>query len=90
VRCAELDPPTVEIEETAPTSFMEYIKGQDQITQRLLHWFEFVPGGERTLKECLQNNKKIQVVSDGSLDLELKLASFGWLGKCLGAWIWSC
>jgi hypothetical protein len=40
--------------------------------------YEFVPGGERTLRECLTNNSKLRVASDGSLDPDAELASFGW------------
>ena len=62
----------------SPTSFQAYIATLPEITQRLLSQLDFVPGGERTLRECLQHNRKIRTASDGSLDPKAELASFGW------------
>lgn len=50
-----------------------------ETSHRLLHHVQFVPGGERALKECLQDNKMIQVGSNQSLDEDKELASLGWL-----------
>jgi hypothetical protein len=61
-----------------PSNFKDYIATLPEITQRLLLRFEFVPGGERTLRECLTNNSKLRVASDGSFDPDAELASFGW------------
>jgi hypothetical protein len=49
----------------------------------LLYHVRFVPGGEHALAECLKENKKICIASDGSLDQDEELASFGWqlIGK---------
>jgi len=77
VRCAELTEEPEAAAEKVHLSFDEYIQDQAQITRRLLRQFEFTPGGERILKECLRNNKKLKTASDGSLDPELQLASFG-------------
>jgi len=79
VRCAEITEEPDAVAEKEYHSFVEYIKDQEQLTGRLLRQFEFTPGGERTLEECLRNNKKLRAASDGSLDPELRLASFGWL-----------
>ena len=62
-----------------PQSFDEYIKTLPEFSQHLLQQVEFIPGGERTLWECLMSNHKLRSGSDGSLDQESKLASFGWL-----------
>jgi hypothetical protein len=48
------------------------------ITQRLLHQLDFVPGGKRTLRECLTTHHKLRSASDGSLDPKKAIASFGW------------
>jgi hypothetical protein len=40
---------------------------------------EFTPGGEKTLKQCLEKNKILKVGTDGSLNLSKGTASFGWL-----------
>jgi len=79
VQCAELTEEPEVAAEKVHWSFDEYIQDQAQITRRLLWQFEFTPGGERILKECLRNNKKLRTASDGSLDPELQLASFRWL-----------
>ena len=49
----------------------------------MLYHVRFVPGGEHALAECLKENKKIRAASDGSLDQDEELASFGWhlIGK---------
>jgi len=79
VQCAEPEEEMEEVEELIHQSFADYVQDQVLFTRRLLHQFEFTPDSERTLKECLQNNRKLRVASDGSLDPELRLASFGWL-----------
>jgi ribonuclease HI len=62
----------------SPSNFKDYIATLPEITQRLMLSYEFVPGGERTLRECLANNSKLRAASDGSLDPDAELASFGW------------
>jgi len=79
VQCAKLTEELEGAAEKVYQSFDEYIQDQKQLTRRLLRQLEFTPGGEQTLKECLRNNKKLRAASDGSLDPELWLASFGWL-----------
>jgi len=73
-------------EETAAPvqqSFVEYCKSKFRTrsaTQPLLHQFKFVPGGERSLKDChIPDNKRLWFASDRPLDPEISLASFGWL-----------
>jgi hypothetical protein len=63
---------------TTPSTFPDYIATLPEISQRLLTQFEFVPGGERSLRACLATNRKIRTASDGSLDPEAALSSFGW------------
>ena len=55
-------------------SFDEYIETLPEFSQRLLRQVDFVPG-----RECLMSNRKLRSGSDGSLDQETELASFGWL-----------
>ncbi len=43
-----------------------------------MYQIRFVPGGERTLWDCLCKNKKLRASSDGSLDQVSALASHGW------------
>jgi hypothetical protein len=62
----------------APTTFQDYLATLPEITQRLLIQFEFVPGGERCLRECLVGNRLLRAASDGSLDPIATLSSFGW------------
>ena len=62
-----------------PKSFMEYVKTLPLVSQCLLYQVRFVPGSEHALQECLQENRKIQAASDGSLDPDDALASHGWL-----------
>jgi hypothetical protein len=62
-----------------PRSFEEHVQRLPEMQQRLLLQFEFVPGGERALCECLQSHRKLRLASDGSLDPHRELASFGWL-----------
>jgi hypothetical protein len=40
---------------------------------------EFVPGGEDTLKHCLQHDKLLKIGTDGSFNQRKETASFGWL-----------
>ena len=61
-----------------PRYFVEYVQTLPLISQRLLHYIKFVPGGERALRECLSENLKIRAASDGSLDPDVELASHGW------------
>ena len=60
------------------SNFKDYIATLPEITRRLLLSCEFVPGGERTLRECLANNSRLRAASDGSLDPDAEIASFGW------------
>jgi hypothetical protein len=41
--------------------------------------YEFVLGGEQTLKHCLANNKILKIGTNGSVNLRKEMASFGWL-----------
>jgi hypothetical protein len=40
---------------------------------------EFVPGGEQMLKHCLTNNKILKIGTNGSFNMRIETASFGWL-----------
>jgi hypothetical protein len=39
---------------------------------------EFVPGGEQMLKHCLANNKILKIGTNGSFNMRIETASFGW------------
>jgi hypothetical protein len=62
----------------SPSTFRDYLATLPTITQRLLTQFEFVPGGEQCLRECLATNRRLRAASDGSLDPIAELSSFGW------------
>ena len=61
-----------------PQSFQEYMATLPLVSQRLLYQVRFVPGGERALRECLQDNRKIRAASDGSFDPDTEMAAQGW------------
>ena len=79
--------PTQSVLVQPPRSFEEHVQRLPEMQQRLLRQFEFVPGGERALCECLQSHRKLRLASDGSLDPHRELASFGWL---LADQKWKC
>jgi len=56
-----------ETAERSHKSLTEYVQAQEQLTRHLQWQVEVAPGGERTLKESLQNNNRLQVASNGSL-----------------------
>ncbi len=64
---------------TNPRTFEEYVKTLPSHTQRFFHHIKFVPGSEWVLHECLQQNKIIKVGTNGSLNKEKEMSSFGWL-----------
>jgi hypothetical protein len=70
---------TIQATDIPKTTFGEYVESLPIHIQRLLMQFEFVPGGERTLKHCLENNKILKIGTDGSVNLGKETASFGWL-----------
>jgi hypothetical protein len=63
----------------APMNFIKYVETLPLVSCHLLQQLEFVPGGERALRECLKDNRQLKVASDGSFDPDEELASFGWL-----------
>jgi hypothetical protein len=60
-------------------TFEEYIKTSSEHIHQLLMHIEFMPGWEKTLKQCLEKNMIMKVRTDGSLNLSKGTASFGWL-----------
>lgn len=70
-----------------PRSFTEHMSRLPERNHHLLKQFKFVSGGKWALCDCLLCNRKLQLASDGSLDLHRELTSFGWLlignGKCV-------
>jgi ribonuclease HI len=71
-------PPPASSASCPPPNFQDYLATLPDITQRLLTQLEFVPGGERCLRECLADNRPLRAASDGSLDPIATLSSFGW------------
>jgi hypothetical protein len=74
-------------------SFADYEKNLPLVSQHLLYQVRFVPGSERTLWECLHENRKLHAASDRSLDQDAELASHSWhlicKWQCLGSGCWS-
>jgi hypothetical protein len=70
---------TIQANEKPKTTFNEYKETLPVHIQQLLMQYEFVPGGEQTLKHCLANNKILKIGTDGSVNLRKETASFGWL-----------
>jgi hypothetical protein len=71
-------------------TFSDYIKTVPEHIQWWLMHIEFVPGGERMLKHCLENDRILKIGTDGSLNQHKETASFGWLligKKCFGTWV---
>jgi hypothetical protein len=63
---------------TADT-FRDYIATLPEHICRLLMHYEFTPGGERTLKACLERNMLLKLETDGSYNMGKETASFGWV-----------
>ncbi len=61
-----------------PMSFVDYVKTLPLMSQHLLYHVRFIPGGERTLRDCLIANQKLHAANDGSLDSDAELALLGW------------
>jgi hypothetical protein len=60
-------------------TFDEYVKTLLDHVQQLLMHIELVPGREQMLKHCLANDKILKIGTDGSMNLQKGMASFGWL-----------
>jgi hypothetical protein len=69
----------IQANEKPKTTFDEYVETLPVHIQQLLMQYEFVPGGEQTLKHCLANNKILKIGTNGSVNLRKEMASFGWL-----------
>jgi hypothetical protein len=41
--------------------------------------YEFTPGGERTLKVCLERNMLLKLGTNRSYNMGKEMASFGWV-----------
>jgi hypothetical protein len=58
------------------TTFKEYLQTIPEHEQCLLMHVEFVPGGEDTLKHCLQHDKLLKIGTDGSFNRRLPLGGY--------------
>jgi len=71
--------PPERIVPTNPTTFMEYVETLPELERRLFHYLKFETDGERTLRDCLRQNKSLKIGTDGSLHQEKETSSFGWV-----------
>lgn len=62
-----------------PKSFEDFVESLPQMERRLLTRVHFVPGGKRVLLDCLREGKRLRIGSDGSLNPDSGMGSFGWL-----------